>query len=44
VDPVEGNAHYAGKRAQERVALAGYVPATILRATQFFDYAAMVVG
>jgi uncharacterized protein YbjT (DUF2867 family) len=44
VDRVEGNAHYAGKRAQEWMALAGPVPATILRATQFFDYAAMVVG
>jgi uncharacterized protein YbjT (DUF2867 family) len=43
VDRVEGNAHYAGKRAQERVALAGPVPATILRTTQFFDYAAMVL-
>jgi uncharacterized protein YbjT (DUF2867 family) len=44
VDRIEGNAHYAGKRAQERAALAGPVPATVLRATQFFDYAAMVVG
>jgi uncharacterized protein YbjT (DUF2867 family) len=44
VDRVEGNAHCAGKREQERVALAGSVPATIVRATQFFDFAAMVVG
>jgi uncharacterized protein YbjT (DUF2867 family) len=44
VDRVEGNGHYAGKRAQERAALAGPVPATIVRATQFFDFAAMVVG
>lgn len=44
VDRVEGNPHYAGKRAQERAALAGPVPVTVLRATQFFDYAAMVVG
>jgi uncharacterized protein YbjT (DUF2867 family) len=43
VDRVENNAHYAGKRAQERVALAGPVPATILRTTQFFDYAVMVL-
>jgi uncharacterized protein YbjT (DUF2867 family) len=43
IDRVKGNAHHAGKRAQERVALAGPVPATILRATQFFDYAAMVL-
>jgi uncharacterized protein YbjT (DUF2867 family) len=44
VERVEGNGHYAGKRAQERAALAGPVPATIVRATQFFDFAAMVVG
>jgi uncharacterized protein YbjT (DUF2867 family)/catechol 2,3-dioxygenase-like lactoylglutathione lyase family enzyme len=44
VDQVEGNGHYAGKRAQERAALDGPVPATIARATQFFDFAAMVVG
>lgn len=44
LDRVEGNAHYAGKREQERVALAGSVPTTILRATQFFDFAGMVVG
>ena len=44
VDQVEGNGHYAGKRAQERAALDGPVPATIVRATQFFDFAAMVVG
>jgi uncharacterized protein YbjT (DUF2867 family) len=43
VERVEGNGHYAGKRAQERAALAGRVPATIVRATQFFDFAAMVV-
>lgn len=43
VDRVQGNAHYAGKREQERVALAGPVPVTIVRATQFFDFAAMVV-
>jgi uncharacterized protein YbjT (DUF2867 family) len=43
VDRIRGNAHYAGKRAQEQAALAGPVPATILRATQFFDYAAMVL-
>jgi uncharacterized protein YbjT (DUF2867 family) len=44
VDRVEGNGHYVGKRAQERAALTGSVPATIVRATQFFDFAAMVVG
>ena len=44
VDQVESNGHYAGKRAQERAALDGPVPATIVRATQFSDFAAMVVG
>ncbi|HEX5493586.1 MAG TPA: NAD(P)H-binding protein [Mycobacteriales bacterium] len=44
VDKVPGNAHYAGKREQERLALAGPVPATVLRATQFFEFPDMVVG
>lgn len=43
VDRVEGNAHYAGKRRQEELALAGPVPATVLRATQFHEFAEMVV-
>jgi uncharacterized protein YbjT (DUF2867 family) len=42
VDRVQGNAHYAGKREQEPVALAGPVWVTIVRATQFFHHAAMV--
>jgi uncharacterized protein YbjT (DUF2867 family) len=44
VDRVEANAHYAGKRRQEEVAAAGPVPFTVLRATQFFEFAEMVVG
>ncbi len=44
VDRVESNGHYAGKRTQEQVAEGGPVPATILRATQFHDFAGMVVG
>jgi uncharacterized protein YbjT (DUF2867 family) len=40
---VEGNAHYAGKRHQEALVSAGAVPFTILRATQFFEFAEMVV-
>jgi uncharacterized protein YbjT (DUF2867 family) len=44
VDRIEGNAHYAGKRLQERLVAAGRVPYTILRATQFNEFAAMVVG
>jgi uncharacterized protein YbjT (DUF2867 family) len=33
--------HYAGKRAQERLVADGPVPWTIVRATQFHDFAAM---
>lgn len=39
-----GNAHYAGKREQERLVAAGPVPWTIVPATQFHDFAAMVAG
>ena len=42
VDRVEGNAHYAGKREQERLVEGGSVPWTTLRATQFFGFGAMV--
>ena len=44
VDRVPGNAHYVGKCEQERVALAGPVPATVVRAAQFFEFPAMVAG
>jgi uncharacterized protein YbjT (DUF2867 family) len=44
IDRVGGNAHYAGKRRQEELVAAGPVAWTIQRATQFFDFAAMVVG
>lgn len=44
VDRVVGNAHYAGKREQERLVAEGGVPWTIVRATQFHDFAATVVG
>ena len=43
VDRVDGNGHYAGKRRQEEIVAAGPVPYTVVRATQFFDFAAMVV-
>ena len=43
LDRVEGNAHYAGKRRQEELVLAGPVPATVLRAAQFHEFAGMVV-
>lgn len=41
---VKGNAHYAGKREQERLVAAGPVPWTIVPATQFHDFAAMVAS
>src|SRR5580704_2058714 len=44
VDRVQGNAHYAGKRLQEELVKDGPVPATIVRATQFHEFAAMVVS
>jgi uncharacterized protein YbjT (DUF2867 family) len=36
--------HYDGKREQERLVSAGPVPWSIVRATQFHDFAAMVAG
>jgi uncharacterized protein YbjT (DUF2867 family) len=42
VDLVQGGGHYAGKRQQEELVAAGEVPWTIQRATQFFDFPAMV--
>jgi uncharacterized protein YbjT (DUF2867 family) len=44
VGRVEGNAHYAAKREQERLVESGPVPWTIVPATQFHDFAAMVTG
>jgi uncharacterized protein YbjT (DUF2867 family) len=44
IDRIEGNAHYAGKREQERLVAAGPVPWTIVPATQFHDFAAMVAS
>jgi uncharacterized protein YbjT (DUF2867 family) len=41
---VEGNAHYAGKREQERLVAAGAVPWTIVPVTQFHDFASMVTS
>ncbi|HEX8977852.1 MAG TPA: NAD(P)H-binding protein [Solirubrobacteraceae bacterium] len=43
VDRVEGNGHYAGKRLQEQSVRESDVPATIVRATQFFEFAEMLV-
>jgi len=44
VHRVDGNPHYAGKREQERRVEEGGVPWTIVPATQFHDFAAMVAG
>lgn len=44
LSPPARNAHYAGKLAQEELIEAGTVPWTIVRATQFHDFAAMVAG
>jgi uncharacterized protein YbjT (DUF2867 family) len=44
IHEIGGNAHYAGKREQERLASAGPVPWTIVPVTQFHDFAAMVAG
>jgi len=42
LDAVSGNPHYYGKRAQERAVAAGPVPSSIVRATQFHDFPAMI--
>lgn len=44
VGNVPGNAHMAGKRAQEAAVEAGPIPYTIVPATQFYDFPAMVTG
>jgi uncharacterized protein YbjT (DUF2867 family) len=44
LDRIEGNAHYAGKREQERIVSAGPLPWTIVPATQFHDFAATVTS
>ena len=36
--------HYAGKREQERLVRAGPIPWSVVRSTQFHDFAAMVAG
>ncbi|MGD1217180.1 MULTISPECIES: SDR family oxidoreductase [Streptomyces] len=41
---IEGNAHYAGKREQERLVADGPVPWTVVPFTQFHDFAATVVS
>lgn len=36
--------HYFGKRRQEELALGGPVPATVLRATQFYEFASQMLA
>jgi uncharacterized protein YbjT (DUF2867 family) len=44
MDRVPGNAHYAGKREQERLVAEGPVPWSIVPAAQFHDFAETVVS
>jgi uncharacterized protein YbjT (DUF2867 family) len=44
IDRVTGTGHYAGKRRQEEVVETGSIPWSIVRATQFYEFAEMVVG
>jgi len=44
ISRLEGNAHYTGKREQERLVAEGAVPWTIVPATQFHDFAATVIS
>ena len=41
---IEGNAHYSGKREQERLIAEGPVPWTVVPATQFHDFAELAVS
>jgi uncharacterized protein YbjT (DUF2867 family) len=44
VNKIPGNAHHAGKRAQEKMVENGRVPWSIVAATQFHDFAEMVTA
>lgn len=44
IDRVHHNPHYAGKLEQERRVTSSPIPWSIVRATQFHDFAAMVAG
>jgi uncharacterized protein YbjT (DUF2867 family) len=44
IERIAGNAHYTGKRVQERLLAESGVPYSLLRATQFHDFAATVVS
>src|SRR6185312_16566879 len=44
IDRGHHTAHYAGKLEQERLVSSSPIPWSIVRATQFHDFAAMVAG
>lgn len=44
LDKVDSNDHYLGKRSQEATARAGAVPVSVVRTTQFFEFAEQMVG
>jgi uncharacterized protein YbjT (DUF2867 family) len=44
IDRMPGHGYYAGKRLQEDLALKGPIPTTIVRSTQFFDFAERVAA
>jgi uncharacterized protein YbjT (DUF2867 family) len=44
INRVEGNAHYTGKREQERLIAEGPVPWTVVPTTQFYDFAELAVS
>jgi uncharacterized protein YbjT (DUF2867 family) len=44
VDRIRHNPHYIGKQHQERLVRSGPIPATIVRSTQFHDFAGMVAS
>jgi uncharacterized protein YbjT (DUF2867 family) len=44
IDRTPGNAHYAAKRAQEQALLNSPVPVSVLRVSQFFEFAHMVLS
>lgn len=44
LNDAKGTGHYDGKRRQEQLVETGSVPWTIQRATQFFEFAGIVVG
>jgi uncharacterized protein YbjT (DUF2867 family) len=44
IDRLESNAHFAGKRREEQLLSNSPVPVTLQRATQFHEFAGMVIG